>query len=175
MKKQILNMKKFGAKIQEYKDKEQSDIESSELVKSELEQANTILGKTDVQGEGIVVTLREKNIEETGIINANDLLDIVNELKNAGAEAISINEQRIINMSYIAFISDSFIKVNGQRIVTPYIIKAIGNQSYLESAMSGNGSEADKLQKLGHDIKIEKDNKVQIPKYDKDLKSDYIE
>ena len=72
MKKQILNMKKFGAKIQEYKDKEQSDIESSELVKSELEQANTILGKTDVQGEGIVVTLREKNIEETGIINAND-------------------------------------------------------------------------------------------------------
>ncbi len=175
MKKQILNMKKFGAKIQEYKDKEQSDIESSELVKSELEQANTILGKTDVQGEGIVVTLREKNIEETGIINANDLLDIVNELKNAGAEAISINEQRIINMSYIAFISDSFIKVNGQRIVTPYIIKAIGNPTYLESALIGNGGPVDNMQKIGHDVSIEKPNKVTIPKYNGEIKTKYIQ
>ena len=113
MKKPTHNTKKFGAKIQEYKDKEQSDIEASELVKNELQQANTILGNTDVEGEGIVVTLRETNTEETGVINANDLLDIVNELKNAGAEAISINDERIINMSYIAFISDTFIKVNG--------------------------------------------------------------
>ena len=98
MKKPTHNTKKFGAKIQEYKDKEQSDIEASELVKNELQQANTILGNTDVEGEGIVVTLRETNTEETGVINANDLLDIVNELKNAGAEAISINDERIINI-----------------------------------------------------------------------------
>ena len=83
MKKPTHNTKKFGAKIQEYKDKEQSDMEASELVKNELQQANTILGNTDVEGEGIVITLRETNTEETGIINANDLLDIVNELKNA--------------------------------------------------------------------------------------------
>ena len=87
------------AKIQEYKEKEQSDIESSELIKKELEQANTLLGKTDVEGEGIEITLRETNLEETGMIDANDILDIVNELRNAGAEAISVNEERIINMT----------------------------------------------------------------------------
>lgn len=164
------------AKIQEYKEKEQSDIESSELIKKELEQANTLLGKTDVEGEGIVITLRETNLEETGMIDANDILDIVNELRNAGAEAISVNEERIINMTDIVFINEIFInKVNGQKIEAPYVIKAIGNSSYLESALIGNGGPVDKMKKIGHDITIEKPNKVTIHKYNGEIKTKYIE
>ena len=163
------------AKLEEYNQKEESETETAELVQKELDEVNLLLGKTDVEGEGIIITLKENSEAESGIITSDNLNMIVNNLKEAGAEAISINEQRIVNMSDIVTVNDVIIRVNQQRILTPYIIKAIGNQSYLESAMSGNGSEADKLQKLGHDIKIEKDNKVQIPKYDKDLKSDYIE
>ncbi len=163
------------AKLEEYNQKEESETETAELVQKELDEVNLLLGKTDVEGQGIIITLKENSDAESGIITSDNLNMIVNNLKEAGAEAISINEQRIVNMSDIVTVSDVIIRVNQQRILTPYIIKAIGNQSYLESAMSGNGSEADKLQKLGHDIKIEKDNKVQIPKYDKDLKSDYIE
>ena len=163
------------AKLEEYNQKEESETETAELVQKELDEVNLILGKTDVEGQGIIITLKENSDAESGIITSDNLNMIVNNLKEAGAEAISINEQRIVNMSDIVTVNDVIIRVNQQRILTPYIIKAIGNQSYLESAMSGNGSEADKLQKLGHDIKIEKDNKVQIPKYDKDLKSDYIE
>ena len=164
------------AKIKEYKEKEQSDIESSELIKKELKQANTLLGKTDVEGEGIIITLRETNLEETGMIDANDILDIVNELRNAGAEAISVNEERIINMSDIVFINEIFInKVNGQKIEAPYVIKAIGNPSYLESALIGNGGPVDKMKKIGHDINIEKPNKVTIHKYNGEIKTKYIE
>ncbi len=163
------------AKLEEYNQKEESETETAELVQKELDEVNLLLGKTDVEGEGIIITLKENSEAESGIITSDNLNMIVNNLKEAGAEAISINEQRIVNMSDIVTVNDVIIRVNQQRILTPYIIKAIGNQSYLESAMSGNGSEVDKLQKLGHDIKIEKDNKVQIPKYDKDLKSDYIE
>lgn len=164
------------AKIKEYKEKEKSDIESSELVKKELEQANTLLGKTDVEGEGIIITLRETNLEKTGMIDANDILDIVNELRNAGAEAISVNEERIINMSDIVFINEIFVnKVNGQKIEAPYVIKAIGNPSYLESALIGNGGPVDKMKKIGHDITIEKPNKVTIHKYNGEIKTKYIE
>lgn len=164
------------AKIKEYKEKEQSDIESSELIKKELKQSNTLLGKTDVEGEGIIITLRETNLEETGMIDANDILDIVNELRNAGAEAISVNEERIINMSDIVFINEIFInKVNGQKIEAPYVIKAIGNPSYLESALIGNGGPVDKMKKIGHDITIEKPNKVTIHKYNGEIKTKYIE
>ena len=100
---------------------------------------------------------------------------IVNSLKEAGAEAICINNERIVNMSDIVLIRDTIIRVNQQRIFAPYVIKAIGNQTYLESALLGNGGEEDKLKKLGHDVVIEKENKIEIPSYNKEQKAKYIE
>ena len=133
------------------------------------------LGNTDVEGQGIEIIIRETENEEITRISADDLLLIVNALKLAGAEAISINDARIINMSDIVDINNSFIKVNGQRIVAPYVIKAIGNQTYLESGLIGNGGYVDELKKIGHDISIEKINKVKITKYNGEIKTKYIE
>lgn len=162
-------------KLEEYKQKEESDAESAELVQKELEQVNMSLGKTKVQGEGIVITLRDKQEEDFAQINADDLLQIVNDLKEAGAEAISINDERIINMSDIVFVSNSVIKVNQHRILAPYIIKAIGNQTYLEGALLGNGGYVDKLNKLGYDVTTVKDNKVVIEPYSGNIEIKYIE
>ena len=72
-------------------------------------------------------------------------------------------------------INDTFIKVNGQRILAPYVIKAIGNQTYLESALLGNGGYVDELKKIGHNIAIEKENKIKIVKYKDEIKLKYIE
>lgn len=162
-------------KINEYKQTSQSNEETEALVDSELEQVNMLLGKTDVGGEGIEVTLREKEDDEIARINADDLLLIVNALKQAGAEAISINDERIVNMSDIVDINGTFIKVNGQRILAPYIIKAIGNQSYLESALIGNGGHVDDMRKLGQDVSITKSNKITILKYNDEINTKYIE
>ena len=54
-----------------------------------------------------------------------DLIRVVNELKNAGAEAISINEQRLVTTSAIEC-DGNIIKVNGEKIGAPFTIKAIG-------------------------------------------------
>lgn len=162
-------------KIQEYQQTKQSNEETEKLIDTELEQVNMALGKTDVEGEGIEVIIRESENEEISQINADDLLVIVNSLKLSGAEAISINDERIINMSDIVMINDTFIKVNGQRILAPYVIKAIGNQTYLESALLGNGGYVDELKKIGHDISIEKENKIKIVKYNDEIKLKYIE
>lgn len=168
------------AKIEEYKQTKQSNEETEKLVDAELQQVNMALGNTDIEGEGIEVILRETGKEEISKINADDLLVIVNALKLAGAEAISINEERIINMSDIVNINtgnsyDLFIKVNGQRILAPYVIKAIGNQTYLESALLGNGGYVDELNKIGHDVSIEKIAKVKITKYKDEIKTKYME
>lgn len=167
------------SKIDEYKQTKQSNEETEKLVDEELEQTNMTLGKTDVKGEGIEITLRQTDNEEISKINADDLLVIVNALKLAGAEAISINDERIINMSDIVNIdantNDPFIKVNGQRILAPYIVKAIGNQTYLESGLLGNGGYVDKLKKIGHDVSINKIKEVKINKYNGEIKTKYIE
>ncbi len=165
------------AKIEEYKQTKQSNEETEKLVDTELEQVNLTLGKTDVEGEGIEVFLRESKSEDLGEIIADNLLLIVNSLKQAGAEAISINDERIINMSDIVTIegsSNRFIKVNGQRILAPYVIKAIGNQTYLESALLGNGGQVDEMKKLGYDVSINKVNRLKIMKYKDEIKTKYM-
>ena len=163
-----------SSKIDEYKQNKESNEDTEKLVDDELQQVNMQLGKVDVQGEGIEVTLRETDNEEISRITADDLILIVNALKVSGAEAISINDERIINMSDMVDINQSFIKINGQRIVAPYIIKAIGNQSYLESSLISNGGPVDEMKKIGQDVSITKSNKVIAPKYNKEIKIKYM-
>ena len=161
-------------RIEEYKNNAESNNEASQLVQEELEQTNTLLGLTDVHGEGIVITLESG--ENITPITADDLLVIVNALKFAGAEAISINDQRIINTTDIVYIaSGSFIKVNGQRILEPYVIKVIGNQSHMESAVTGTGGKVEELQTLEHIVTIEKDKDITIGKYNGEIETRYIQ
>ena len=100
---------------------------------------------------------------------------LVNELKIAGAEAISINDERIINMSDIVDINNTFIKINGQRLVGPYVVKAIGNQKYLESGLAAKGGYIDTMEDDGKTIKVEKQKNVKILKYNDEFKLKYIE
>ena len=161
------------AKLNEYKQNQQSSEEAAKLVENDLEKINMYLGKTNAVGEGIIITL--KNSVEEDCISAEDLLKIVDYLKLAGAEAISINNERIINTSEIVDISsNSIIFVNQQRILAPYTLKAIGDPSKLESTLLGNGGYVDFLRNLGFDIKIERNNKVKINRYTKDIGYKYM-
>ena len=69
----------------------------------ELKKYNLLLGLTDVSGEGITITAKDGTINKATdnissyLVHDADLREIVNELANAGAEAISINDQRIVN------------------------------------------------------------------------------
>lgn len=167
-----------SATLQEYKEKEESDAETENLVNAELANVNLILGKTDVEGEGITITLRDSSNDDGDLltITTDNLNTIINELKMAGAEAISVNEERIINMSDIAPINDkSLILINGQRVISPYVIKAIGDSTYLESTLVGKGGSIDELEKLGYDVAVEKSNKITIYKYNKEINSKYMQ
>ena len=165
--------------LQEYKEKAESDTETSALVNQELERVNLLLGKTDVEGEGITITMQDTTTDSEGnilSITNDDLNKIVNELKLAGAEAISINDERIINMSDVFMTNDNTLMlVNGQRIIAPYVIKAIGDQTYIESTLDGKGGSIDELKKQGYDITVEKSNKIKILKYNKEINSKYMQ
>ncbi len=163
-------------KIEEYKNNKESNEETNNLMDSELEQINMSLGKTDVEGEGIIININETDNEEVENITADDLLLIVNALKLAGAEAISINDERVINMSDIVYIEAAgVIRVNGERILAPYRIKAIGDPSYLESSLTGNGGVVDDMKKKEQDVTIQKENNITISKYNGEITTKYME
>ena len=167
------------SRIEEYKQTSESNDETEKLVDEELDNVNLLLGNTDVEGQGIEITINETEDETVEKVTADDLLLIINALKQAGAEAISINDERIINMTDIVNIDANtdnlFVRINGQRLLAPYVIKAIGNQSYLESALVGNGGQVDTMNKVGQDVSIEKKDNIKITKYSGEIKTRYME
>ena len=106
-------------KIEEYQTQMTSEKDAAELLKQEVNDAHKFLGYTDVQGEGIVITLEDNSFKN---IESFDLISLVNELKLAGAEAISINDERVVSSTDIALINNRIILVNGNRISGPYEI-----------------------------------------------------
>ena len=149
-------------KIEEYKSTTASTRETEDLLDEELLQTNKLVGKTEVTGEGVIVTLTDninKKIEDT------DLLFLMNELKLAGAEAISINDKRIINMSDIVMVNE-IILINGERVTSPYVVKAIGDQKYLSSSLSiKNSGYIDKYTNSGKTVSMSQEKNIRIQAY----------
>ena len=159
-------------RIAEYEEAINAGQEASDLLASELKESEDLLGKTTVTGEGAIITLSS----DTMRVGSNDLLELVNLLKDAGAEAISINDKRLIYKSYISYINEgNFITVNGNRIVEPYVVKAIGNTTHLESSVSQKKyGYIDTKVSAGKNVTLEKSNEITIYAYDGELDFDYV-
>lgn len=162
------------SKINEYESKMENNQEATEVLRNELKEANDLLGKNDVEGPGIVVTLTDT---EDVPIRAFDITKLINELRLAGAEAISINDVRILAMSELTDVNNMYIVINGIRLIGPnYVVKAIGNPSYLESGLTNkqygymeNYAKAENIT-----VKVERENKLNILKYDGEMSLKYI-
>lgn len=163
----LTKLEETNGMIKEYEETINADKEASTLLAQELAKSRNILGKNAVTGEGIIVTLTDVEVGKYGKVYAEDLIELVNALKSSGAEAISINDQRIIVNSYIVDINSTFISVNGKRISSPYVVKAIGDTTYLESGLSQKQyGYLDTKKNEGKDVKLTKSEKVEIEAYD---------
>lgn len=114
-------------KIDEYNTEIANNNDVASLLQKELDEAESYAGYTDVTGEGIIITLEDNDDAQ---IVASDLITLVNELKIAGAEAISINGERIVSKTDIVDINYVYIVINTvnqkvSRISSPYTVKAI--------------------------------------------------
>lgn len=126
-------LEETNIKILEYNDRILNNQEAFELLEKEENNANMLLGRTDVIGNGVVVTLKDNEYAQ---ITSSDIYTLINELNLAGAEAISVNGERITSMTDIKDIAEGFIVIGGRKVRSPYVIKAIGDQTYLESALT---------------------------------------
>ena len=152
--------------------------ETTENVKLELENNNVALGLTEMVGKGITITLVDGEIANnkldvsSSLVHDADLIEVINALKNAGAEAISINGERITNVTAITC-AGNIIKVNNEKIGVPFIINAIGSPEKLYGAVTMLGGYIDKLKDDGVGVKVEKQESITIPKYDGIYKFEY--
>lgn len=166
-----VKLKETDNKISEYNKELDNNQNSSKILEAEVKEAEKKLGYTDVKGEGIIVTISdgEKNIEYY------DILDLVNELNSAGAEAISVNDERIVSTTDITQVELRIILVNTRKISGPYTIKAIGDKKALEAALVIKGGYVDRLKIVdGKGIEIKQEDNIIVPAYTKEQKVEYM-
>lgn len=152
-----------------------SELESAEI---EIKKSNKMLGLSEVKGPGVIVRLQDSKVTSSNVfsiaellIHDIDVISVINELKNAGAEAISINDQRIVSTTAISC-DGNVIMVNKVKVGTPFEIKAIGlPESFL--ALERPGGYVELLKKYSIEASIEKSNEITIPKYSGKLELTY--
>lgn len=139
---------------------------------TEIKSNQTLLGLTNVSGQGLIIKLdenRDVNSEEVANINGylvheEDLLYIVNELFNSGADAVSINDQRIVNTTSI-LCDGNIIRINGEMVGVPITIKAIGYPERMDYALTRPGGYLETMANDGVVISVEKSENISIPKF----------
>lgn len=153
---------------------EQSKAGESSSVRSmveENEKNKMMAGLLDVYGPGLTVEIKDPQAkadagDDFSLIayNYEYLLNIVNKLKEAGAEAISINGERIVQNTEISLAGDN-ININGKATAQPYTIDAIGPGDTMEAALTIRAGVVENMKGQGLIVSTEKKDRIEISRY----------
>ncbi len=167
LKDEIKSLQQEIEKIQ----KEGGSVNLSKEELARLEQKKSAAGLTKLTGPGLIVTYDDSKSEvanEDSIVHAADLRDTVNLLWSSGAEAIAINNQRIVINTAIDCIVNTIL-INDVKISNPFKIEAIGDQAL----MYGRTSDPTLLDQIhsrkisqGLVFEIEKNDNITVPVFD---------
>lgn len=153
----------------------------TEEIKNELTINKIVMGTSDVQGPGLQITLNDASSEfmtdefsyQIRVIHDVDMLNVINDLRSAGAEAISLNGQRIVDRSEITC-DGPFLRVNGVKIAAPFYILVIGEKDVLKNYMLQSDKYIAKLINRKIRVNIVQENLIKISAYSGQLTADFI-
>ncbi len=147
--------------------------QQADKLNSEIKKMQTVAGLTSVQGPGIVMKLTDDpEVAKTGalpsgfapgIVHDYDVLQVVNELRSAKAEAVSINGTRITAYTPIRCVGPAIL-INWEPAAAPFIVKAIGDPDRLASAVSMPNGIVDNLRGSGGiTVNVSKADALDLP------------
>ena len=117
--------------------------EVKKILSDDKNRYNIILGKVDTEGQGVTISISHTLVK-------TQLIDLVNALRNSGAEAIAINKKRTVTDT----------PMNEFENQPNYLVEVIGDREILSDALTRPGGIMD----LVVDGKVEKQDKILLPK-----------
>ncbi|GGS48549.1 DUF881 domain-containing protein [Streptomyces griseoviridis] len=139
---------------------ENSSDQAEEARKQTIEkerQLGILAGTVAAQGPGITMTVTDPH----GTVESKHLLDAVQELRAAGAEAIQVNGVRIVASTYLTDSGDG-VSVDGNKIDAPYRFQVIGKPQDLEPALNIPGGVVQTLEKEQATATVERSSKIVV-------------
>lgn len=133
--------------------------QARKIAKQNEETSGLISGRLPAKGKGITITIGRGTSTK---IDASIMFNLVEELRNAGAEVIAINDVRVVARTYIADAQDGLV-ADGVAITPTYVVKAIGNPQELANAVDIAGGVGAQLQvKYGASVDVEASDDIII-------------
>lgn len=145
---QSLKLSKEADNLTATKRKLQDDTGDQAALKAataRLQTLGILAGTLPATGPGIRITVKDPK----GVVRPSDVLNAVEELRDAGAEAMQINSVRVVASTYFAESTDGALVADGTALQAPYTILAIGDPHTMATAMEIPGGVADALKQLG--------------------------
>ncbi|MFK8845242.1 DUF881 domain-containing protein [Streptomyces sp. Ac-502] len=156
-----------GQKTELENSSDQAEEARKQTVEKE-QQLGVLAGTVAAQGPGINLTINDP----THSVEADKLLDTVQELRAAGAEAIQINDVRIVAGSYLSDVRGG-VEVDGRRVTQPYRFKVIGKPEDLEPALNIPGGVVQTLEKEQATVSVSRDGKIIVDALREAKRPDY--
>ncbi|NLX63735.1 MAG: DUF881 domain-containing protein [Clostridiaceae bacterium] len=152
-------LQELQREVDTFKSGEMDVKENIEALEQQVLAARIKAGLETVKGAGLIIT-----IEAGGLKTVEDrhIEELINELKASDVQAISVNDERIVAMSEIRKAGD-YIMVNGNQLVPPYTIKAIGHADNMERSLKLLGGVLEKFQIYEFKTSIKKEENIVIP------------
>ncbi|MET9677424.1 DUF881 domain-containing protein [Streptomyces sp. NPDC006482] len=146
-------------------EKQRSELESSsdqaeearKQTQEKEQQLGILAGTVAAEGPGITLTVGDP----TGAVESDMLLDAIQELRAAGAEAIQVNGVRVVADSYFTGSGDD-MRIDGTKVTAPYVFKVIGKPEDLEPALNIPGGVVQTLEKEQATATVERSAKIVV-------------
>ena len=174
-------VKEMRKEVQSYREAAAGSSEQrDQALLDEIAHLQLAAGMTDVVGPGIEVVLEDStaaNIsgdEADYLIHDSDILSVVNELRDAGAEALSLNGNRILATSEIRC-SGSVVTINGRRTSAPFVIDAIGDTDTMFNALMMRNGVVDVLKQWSIQVSVTEVDELLVPAYDGTIEYRYAQ
>lgn len=106
--------------------------EAQEQTRKKVTELGILAGTVKATGPGIVLTVDDPQ----GQVKADMLLDTLQELRAAGAEAIQINDVRVVVDTYFTDVTGGGVQIDGKKVSQPYRFTVVGNPQDLTPALN---------------------------------------
>lgn len=158
------------------------DDQQLDDLKASLNEMRSYAGLTELKGPGVLVTLNDSQAKvKPGddpnfyVLHSEDVLRVLNELKAAGAEAISMDEHRVIMNTEVRCVGPTVLINKSVRLSPPFEIKAIGHADTLLNALRMKGGLVDSLKYWGIEVEVEKAAELVVPPYEGGLSFNFTQ
>jgi len=177
----VERVRQMTEQINEYEDSKAESGGIEGAIRDQIDEIKTFSGLTGLKGQGVIVIINDGERELNDFEDPNNVLvhnmdvqNLVDDLRYAGAEAISVNGQRYVFGKTKIQCTGPTIRINNEVFAQPFIIKAIGDKHHLEAAVNAPGSFGQVLRQYGVFLEVYTSVNLEVPAYGDSIRPVYM-